>query len=125
MHRLGLDKKQHISAADLQDYDEIGGEVFAQTRIVSIEIPENITTIGSKCVQLLRGTKKEYRKVFLECKICNSENADTKVCAGEITVSDKIDISEMCRIYSNAPKYTVPLCVYKTIERFVSFVHRI
>lgn len=70
------------------------------------------------------GTKKEYRKVFLEGKICNSENADTKVCAGEITVSDKIDISEMCRIYSNAPKYTVPLCVSKTIERFISFVHR-
>lgn len=71
------------------------------------------------------GTKKEYRKVFLEGKICNSENADTKVCAGEITVSDKIDISEMCRIYSNAPKYIVPLCVSKTIERFISFVHRI
>lgn len=32
------------------------------------------------------GTKKEYRKVFLEGKICHSNIADTKLCAGEITV---------------------------------------
>lgn len=49
VQRLRLDKKQHISAADLQGYDEIGGEAFAQTNVVTVEIPENITTIGSKC----------------------------------------------------------------------------